>query len=115
MAGTALLAPARCGGLARREGGASPVRRGPTRLGGLLPDPAKLGRRLLTPSNTPPPGGRLPGTAGAARRREGRGVPDGARALASVSAQFFRLCDRFMPREARNSVNQAEEPHGGHR
>ncbi len=116
MAGTALLAPARCGGrAAQREGGAP----GPAR-----PHAAR-GGGLLAPSNTPPPpggaiaqrgtgAGRSPGAAGAARWREG-GVPDGARALVSVSAQFFRLCDRFMPREARNSVNQAEEPHGGHR
>ena len=114
MAGTALLAPARCGG-------GSPGARGRLRSG--VAPRGSGGGGLLAPSNTPPGGslarrgtgaGRSPGAAGAARRHEG-GVPDGARALVSDSAQFFRLCDRFMPREARNPVNQAEEPHGGHR
>ncbi len=107
----------RGGGLpSAREG--RPVRRGTTRLGGA---------GLLAPSNTPPPpegevdcparhgSGSLARRGGGCLSARGGGVPDGARALVSDSAQFFRLCDRFMPREARNPVNRAEEPHGGHR
>ena len=108
MAGTALLAPARCGGrAAQREGGAP----GPAR-----PHAARKEAARPVQHASPPRGGRLPSAARErAARPARRGLPVGARALVSDSAQFFRLCDRFMPREARNSVNQAEEPHGGHR